>query len=104
MTNNPYPCNGCVQTLCDYRQCAAYCSWLCDAWNLFQSSCCHNYWEDKGQPDDKLLYLHPGVLQRYLQRGPCERCICCNCCDLPCKRYWQWWDARMVWLKRKLQK
>ncbi len=102
MRKYPYPCDGCMQPDCDYRHCDRYRAWFCDSWNDFHRHACHNYWEESPQPGDKLCYVHPDVLRRYLAQGPCERCACGDCV-VPCKRYRQWWDARIVWFKWKLQ-
>ena len=103
MRRYPYPCEGCRQPECDYRHCEPYRCWFHDSWNLFHRHICHNYWREVSADSGKLGYVHPDVLRRYLQQGPCARCICKSLCDTPCKRYWQWWDARMVWLRWKLQ-
>ena len=51
---------------------------------------------------ERFVYQHPGEVRRYLQRGPCPDCKAVEKCRTPCDTYWQWWDARMEWMKRRL--
>ena len=88
---------------CDYKLCRNYKKWLCDSWNQFRRHTRHNYWDCHTDGGDKLTYVHPDVIRRYLQDGPCRRCGCAEICDTPCEKYCRWWDARMAVLKRKLQ-
>lgn len=102
MRNHQNPCASCDCWACDYRQCEPYKMWIRDAWQQFGRHCRHTYWSIPSG-DDKLAYVHPDVIRRYLQEGPCKRCECARTCKIPCEKYCRWWDARMVWLKRKLQ-
>ena len=101
MKKNQNPCAHCTRWGCDYRQCAAYRAWFAAAWGQFQRYGHHNYWEEAPE-GDKLTYVHPDVIRRYLQEGPCARCGCADVCDRPCKKYGHWWDARMAVLKYRL--
>ena len=103
MTKYSYPCTGCTRPDCDYRRCQPYRDWFCASWNQFHRNLSHHYWCDGAEPEEKLSYVHPDVLRRYLHSGPCGRCVCSGDCDDPCRAYWQWWDARMAWLKWRLQ-
>ena len=100
---NRKPCDNCVQCLPDYRQCQPYHDWLCDSWLRYQQYNPQDYWDHRHNPGEKLKYVHPDVLRRYLREGPCVRCPCDSICDIPCAQYWCWWDARMVWLKWKIE-
>ena len=101
MSKCVYPCNECKKSHCSYERCAEYCRWLNMAWGEFGRNAPHNYWLRRS--DDKLYYIHPEVYRRYLQEGPCGRCANRCCCETPCAKYWHWWDARMVFLRRKFQ-
>lgn len=98
-----YPCNACAKGVCDYRRCKAYRRWLNGAWQQFGRYENRPYWASSPDQEEKLLYVHPEVFRKYLQDGPCGRCACSDFCDSPCRHYWLWWDARMIWMKRKLQ-
>lgn len=98
-----YPCTGCTRPDCDYRRCQLYRDWFCACWNQFHRNLSHLYWLESSDPDEKFSYVHPDVLRRYLHSGPCAQCACNCSCDDPCQAYWQWWDARMAWLKWRLQ-
>ena len=50
---------------------------------------------------EKFVYEHPDIIRRYLEKGPCEHCQMANVCETTCGAYWNWWDARMEWLKRR---
>ena len=97
------PCDNCRQEICDYRRCEDYLLWIGDVWKEFRRFAHHNYWLQDGQRNEKLRYVHPDVIRRYLREGPCGRCSCCDVCRIPCQSYWHWWDARMAWLKWKLE-
>ena len=103
MRKYQYPCDGCTKRICDYRHCGAYCRWISAVWKEFGRYENRPYWECSADADDKLLYVHPEVFRKYLQSGPCGRCSLEKLCETPCRSYWQWWDARMVWLKKKFQ-
>ena len=103
MSNYVYPCSDCKKRRCDYEKCAAYRRWLNMAWGQFGRAAPHNYWLKRSNTDEKFCYIHPAVYRSYLQEGPCGRCNCCHCCESPCAKYWHWWDARMIWMQRKLQ-
>ena len=96
-----YPCDICRQDICDYRRCKEYDDWVCDAWRLFQRRARHLYWPAADR--EKLTYVHPDVIRRYLQEGPCGRCGCRDICGIPCESYWHWWDARMYRLKWRIE-
>lgn len=99
-----YPCDRCGKTACDYRCCGAYRNWITAAWKKFGRYENRPYWESSADPNEKFLYIHPEVFRRYLKEGPCGRCACADQCEMPCRSYWIWWDARMLQAKRKLQK
>jgi hypothetical protein len=44
---------------------------------------------------EKILVWHPDEYRRYLRRSPCDGCLACPCCDVPCKAYLHWYDRRM---------
>jgi hypothetical protein len=52
----------------------------------------------------KFIYEHPDVIRRYLENGPCGECRRAEVCDVPCGNYWNWWDARMEWMRRRFGK
>ena len=59
-------------------------------------------WASGGKSPDKqqkFCYEHPDIVRRYIQRGPCAGCRFEKTCDIPCGAYWNWWDARMEWMK-----
>lgn len=93
------PCHGCTQCVCDYRRCDPYRDWICAVWQELRRHIRRGYWETSGQYGSKFTYPHPDMIRRYLQGGPCGLCDCAGTCEVPCEGYWQWWDARMVWLK-----
>lgn len=100
MMKNEKPCTKCGQSVCDYRRCEVYHRWLNEAWKQFQRFLPHRYWEAAGK--NRFAYIHPNLIRRYLDRGPCAICPCAHDCDVPCVDYWCWWDARMAWLRWKL--
>ena len=103
LRKDSYPCDACAASVCDYCRCQDYGHWLQLNWDRFAANTAHNYWENHSTPEEKFLYIHPEVFLRYLESGPCARCVCAARCRTPCAKYWVWWDIRMVWLKRKFQ-
>lgn len=101
MERNQKPCGSCTQPTCDYRRCKPYRRWLSESWKQFRRYVCHIDSFPKPSGAGKLAYYHPEQLRRYLNEGPCRRCLYTDDCDLPCAAYWSWWDARMVWLRWK---
>lgn len=97
------PCDFCSNCVDDFRQCAPYHDWFCNAWLRYQQYVPRDYWDHRRNPEEKLKYVHPDVLRRYLRDGPCPRCNCRVGCDVPCAQYRCWWDARMVWLKWNIE-
>lgn len=97
------PCVSCDRWACDYRQCDPYKAWICDAWRQFGRHTRHTYWQAPSG-DDKLTYVHPDVLRRYLREGPCVRCGCAETCEIPCEKYCRWWNARIAYFKYMLLK
>lgn len=97
------PCIGCTSSYCDYRHCKRYHKWFCDTWNVY--ACYGRYlcWKRSLHTARIFTYLHPDHYRRYLQQGPCPGCSREADCDFACHLYWQWWDQRMVWLRRKLE-
>ena len=97
------PCESCEACAADCGQCQMYYEWLCETWLRYQQYVPRDYWNHRKSPKEKRKYVHPDVLRRYLKDGPCKRCPCNGSCDIPCAQYLCWWDARMVWLKWKIQ-
>lgn len=97
------PCDGCTQCVCDYRRCDPYQIWFKAAWKELRRYARRSYWETEDQSRSKFTYVHPDMIRRYLQSGPCGLCECAGSCEIPCEGYWRWWDARMVWLKWMLE-
>lgn len=104
MNDERKPCARCSQPVCDYRRCAPYRTWIKEAWKRFQRYTRHDYWIPKPASSTKFAYQHPNLTRRYLQEGPCALCSCAHICDAPCMAYWYWWDARMAWLRWRLQR
>ena len=100
---NRKPCDSCALSVTECSQCQPYFAWLCDTWPRYQQYVPRDYWDHRKSPEEKRKYVHPDVLRRYLMDGPCKRCPCNGSCDIPCAQYLCWWDARMVWLKWKIQ-
>ena len=102
--NYPSPCEKCgKETYCDMRKCAEYHKWICAWWKHFNGvyrKLCAPRIEDSS----KFVYSHPGEYRRYIQRGPCPDCKAHEKCNTPCATYWTWWDERMEWHRRRLEK
>ena len=102
--NYPSPCEKCgKETYCDMRKCAEYHKWICAWWKYFNGvyrKLCAPRIEDSS----KFVYSHPGEYRRYIQRGPCPDCKAHEKCNTPCATYWKWWDERMEWHRRRLEK
>ena len=92
------PCSSCSGCAGDFRQCSPYPDWLQESWQQYQRYVPRDYWDHR-RSGEKLKYVHPDVLRRYLQDGPCRKCPCSSGCDIPCGQYLCWWDARVTWLK-----
>ena len=97
------PCEGCTQDVCDYRRCDPYQKWFRTVWKSFRRYARRSHWETGAQSSGNFVYAHPDLIRRYLHAGPCELCECAFSCDTPCSGYLHWWDARMVWLKWKME-
>lgn len=102
MSNYQNPCNKCGRSDCSsYRNCAAYLKYVRTIWNQFNKYPARAYRKFKSAPSEKFIYEHPDIIRRYLEKGPCEHCQLKQNCETPCLAYWNWWDARMEWLKRR---
>ena len=97
------PCDHCVQPVCDYRRCPPYQKWFKAAWNEFRRNVPGGCWVENTQKEGKFTYVHPNLIRKYLENGPCSRCDWADVCDAPCVAYRHWWDARMAWRRWKLQ-
>lgn len=84
-------CNGCLDWKIRYR-------YRQNAINLYAKKVCR-----PPQPDDKKFrYLHPDEHRAYLQSHPCKDCVIKELCDTPCGVYLKWYDARMEWVRGRL--
>lgn len=60
--------------------------------------------EKNSMPEEKAswVYLHPDEVRRYLDTNPCDACMCREWCEDICKVRADWWEAKMVVLRRRL--
>ena len=58
----------------------------------------------KAKPTGETMfaYRHPDETRRYLADGPCKGCNAEQVCNVPCRAYLQWWDARMQIIRKKV--
>lgn len=103
--NYPSPCIICK---CDcgksrphYLYCARYRTWI-NTWWLRFNAIYHKLCRARRTISQKFLYEHPDEVRRYLRDGPCTYCKVAGDCETPCAAYWQWWDARQEWHRRRL--
>jgi hypothetical protein len=56
------------------------------------------------KPTTKWVYHHPDVNRKYIEEGICTKCPLNGNCDEPCGDYWDWWDARMEYFRKVLER
>ena len=95
----PNPCLRCDKEYCrnggsNYQECALWLTWFRWWWKRF-NSILNEPQKKKFDNDHKFCYVHPDEVKRYLQRSPCKSCSADKNCDIPCRVYLQWYNARM---------
>lgn len=101
----PNPCDSCGKDHCTiYRDCSRYLKRLNTIWKQFNAYPARVYRAQKTMRNEKLIYEHPDIIRQYLEKGPCAACKRAEECETPCPAYWNWWDARMEWVKRRLKR
>ena len=90
------PCKLCRQRVCLEENCQRWQEWFLASWEAV-----HRYaWEQM----DALGRREAGCFRYELPHGlasPCDGCVCSPWCDTPCARRVNWWDDRMVGIRRK---
>ena len=101
--NYPNPCESCDQMpdCTSYRKCSRWLKYFRTIWKQFNGYSARTYRKQKNMTSEKFIYEHPDIIRRYLEKGPCAHCRRADVCETPCGGYWNWWDARMEWLKRR---
>lgn len=97
MYNYPNPCEICQTENCTNKGCNEWRMRFLTIWKQFNSYVQRQY--RRGNKTEKFGYEHPDLLRKYLREGPCKGCKIEENCDTPCGAYYNWWDARMAWLK-----
>lgn len=100
--NYPSPCLKCEREACkkngsQFRECREWLTWFRWWWKRFRTYS----WDEVQRKGDKLHYAHPDEIRRVLQRNPCEGCRAERGCEIPCRRYLAWYDARMEIVRKK---
>lgn len=102
MSKYPNPCDKCDRVHCsNYRTCPEFLKYFRTIWKQIHGYAAHHYRNCKKAKSEKFTYEHPDIIRQYLEKGPCEHCQSEQICETPCGTYWNWWDARMEWLKRR---
>ena len=96
----PYPCESCTKSRCPYRTCEDYRKYINTKWMQYRFYPVRTA-RKKGVSMNTFTYEHPDRIRAYLMKHPCEGCMRGNDCIEPCKRYLNWYDARMVWFRRR---
>lgn len=100
MDKYPSPCEKCEK---NSTKCIG-----CDAWRIryrYRQKQINAMARRLVQPvvnKNYFCYSHPDDVREFLQRGPCVDCKAEQLCSIPCRAYWQWWDMRMAYMRRKL--
>lgn len=99
----PNPCEKCrrAEDCTNYRKCKPYMQRFYTIWKQFYAYPVRIYRGKKNMKSNKFAYEHPDIVRRYLEKGPCEKCRLSESCETPCLVYWEWWDARMEWIRRR---
>ena len=102
--NCPSPCNKCTWDSCQptgkhYQKCYAYQKWVSWWWKQYKKLF---YRTEPAGKSEKFTYSHPDTVRRYLQESPCTGCRVQDTCDIPCKAYLRWYDARMEITRKKV--
>ena len=104
----PSPCLKCSKEYCknggsNYKECRAWITWFLCWWKHFRSVFVPTPALQQADPN-KFTYAHPDETERYLRTSPCESCYAVQTCDVPCKAYLGWYNARMEIVRKKLRK
>ncbi len=100
---HPSPCLSCSRVpdprACDNKNCRQWQQWFLGRWDLI-----HRY--PRKQMDNAVLkpvgvplggrhYAAPHQVQAYLQKDPCEKCVCPKeLCSTPCRVRRAWEEAK----------
>lgn len=98
--NYPSPCDSCTTAVCPDKR--------CERWRI------RYLWRQKRinakakqlvgsvrVKQNAWVYMHPDEYRRYLEKDPCEGCICEKLCDRPCPRRMAWWEEKMEVVRRR---
>ena len=98
MPDYPHPCDKCEKCAQPYG-CDEWKMRFRTIWKQFNTYPLRRYRESK--TTKKFAYEHPDLIQKYLEEGPCKYCQFEKLCEIPCPKYYCWWDARMTVLRKK---
>ena len=96
--NYPNPCDTCKA--CVHSDgCSKWQMRFRTIWKQFNTYPLRQY--RKAPTAKKFCYEHPDTARKYLSDGPCKGCKIEKDCENACGAYYQWWDARIAWLKHR---
>ena len=100
------PCDQCTNEDSDscrnFAKCDRYRYWLNYCWKMARAAAKKTNRAEK--PTTKWVYHNPDVNRKYIEEGVCVKCPLNGNCDEPCGAYWDWWDARMEYFRKVLER
>lgn len=97
----PNPCDSCNRKERCSVPCDKFRIWFLWYWKQFHTYPTRS--QKRAGKRNVFCYEHPDMIRKYLQDGPCGECKIAGKCETPCVAYWNWWDARMEFNRRRMQ-
>lgn len=100
---SPSPCLRCTRVKnprsCDNKQCEPWRAWFLSRWALIHAYPRRQMQQAEQRPEGENiggnLYAPPHRVREYLQKDPCERCVCPKeLCTTPCRVRRAWEEAK----------